>query len=133
MTFSASLSPKEIIMVRTVRWSILLLALLALTAAAGFAQTSTSRITGTVTDPSGAVVPGASVTAINEATGVTYTQVTSEGGMFSFPSVPLGLYTVKVELTGFKMAENKGNVLEINTPLIVNILLQVGARMRSSA
>jgi hypothetical protein len=47
--------------------------------------------------------------------------------------VPLGLYTVKVELTGFKMAENKGNVLEINTPLIVNILLQVGARMRSSA
>jgi len=113
-------------MVRTVRWSILLLALLALTAAAGFAQTSTSRITGTVTDPSGAVVPGASVTAINEATGVTYTQVTSEGGLFSFPSVPLGLYTVKVELTGFKTAENKGNVLEINTPLIVNVRLQVG-------
>jgi hypothetical protein len=113
-------------MIRTVRWSIFLLVLLAFTAAAGFAQTSTSRITGTVTDPSGAVVPGASVTAINEATGVTYTQVTSEGGLFSFPSVPLGLYTIKVELTGFKTAENKGNVLEINTPLIVNVRLQVG-------
>jgi hypothetical protein len=113
-------------MPRTVRWTIILLALLALSAAAGFAQTSTSRITGTVTDPSGAVVPGASVTAIDEATRVTYSQVTTEGGLFSFPSLPLGLYTIKVELTGFKTAENKGNLLEINTPLIVNVRLQVG-------
>jgi len=112
-------------MIRNVRWSIFLLALLALATAAGLAQTSTSRVTGTVTDPSGAVVPGATVTIINESTGVTYTQVTSEGGLYSFPSLPLGTYTVKVELTGFKTSENKGNVLQIN-PLVVNVRLQVG-------
>jgi hypothetical protein len=117
---------KEMIMSRTVRWSIFLLVLLVFSAAAGFGQTSTSRITGTVTDPSGAVVPAASVTAINEATGITYTQVTTEGGLYSFPSLPIGLYTIKVELTGFKTAENKSNVLEINTPLVVNVHLQVG-------
>jgi len=104
----------------------LVLALLVFSAAAAFAQTSTSRITGTVTDPSGAVVPGASVTAINEATGVTYSQVTTEGGVYAFPSLPLGAYTIKVELSGFKTAQNKGNILEINTPLVVNVHLQVG-------
>ncbi len=113
-------------MIRNVRWSIFLLALLVVTAAPGLAQTSTSRISGTVTDPSGAIVPGATVTAINEATGVALTQVSSEGGLFSFPSLSPGLYTIKVELAGFKTAENKGNVLEINTPLIVNVRLQVG-------
>jgi hypothetical protein len=113
-------------MISTLRWSILLLALLALTAAAGFAQTSTSRISGTVTDPSGAVVPGATVTLINEATGVSLTQVTSEAGLFGFPSLSPGIYTVKVELAGFKTAENKGNVLEISSPLVVNVRLQVG-------
>lgn len=103
-------------MIRIVRWSMFLLVMLAITAAAGFAQTSTSRISGTVTDPSGAVVPGATVTATNEATGVAQTQVSSEGGLFSFPSMTPGKYTIKVELTGFKTAENIGNILESTPP-----------------
>ncbi len=113
-------------MSKIVRWTCILSVLLLHGAALGIAQTSTSRVSGTVTDTSGAVVPGASVTAINEATGVTYAQVTSGAGTYSFPSLPIGIYTIKVELQGFKTANNKGNVLEVNTPLVVNVSMQVG-------
>ena len=113
-------------MVRRIRWSLLVLALLVFSAGAVFAQTSTSRISGTVTDVSGGVVPGATVTAINEATGVSFTQVTTDAGLFAFPGLTPGVYTVKVELQGFKTAMNKGVVLEIGTPVVVNVALQVG-------
>src|SRR5215472_910253 len=62
------------------------------------AQTATSRITGTVSDASGALVPGAMVTAKNDATGVAYTQTTTEVGLYGFPSLPAGLYTISVSL-----------------------------------
>jgi Carboxypeptidase regulatory-like domain len=75
----------------------------ALLAAAAVAQTSTSRITGTVTDSSGAVVPGATVTAKNEDTGLTQTQATTDAGLFAFPSLPAGAYTITVERTGVKI------------------------------
>ena len=98
----------------------------ALCSAAGYAQTSTSRITGTVMDESGAIIPGCTVTAINEATGVTYNQITTEAGAYAFPALPVGIYTIKVELQGFKTALNKGVVVEIGTPVVVNVTLQVG-------
>src|SRR6266404_5851681 len=90
------------------------------------AQTGTSRITGTVTDVSGALVPGATVTAKNEATGVTYTQTTTEAGLYAFPSLHVGNYTVTVALAGFKTANRTGNILEVNTPLVINMSLEVG-------
>src|SRR5213592_3043640 len=90
------------------------------------AQTATSRITGTVNDASGALVPGAMVTARNEATGVTYTQMTTEAGLYGFPSLPVGPYTITVALPGFKTANKTGNILEVNTPLVINISLEVG-------
>src|SRR5882672_4276262 len=90
------------------------------------AQTGSSRITGTITDVSGALVPGATVTARNEATGVTYTQTTTEAGLYGFPSLPVGSYTVSVALQGFKTTSKTGNILEINTPLVINLSLEVG-------
>ena len=60
------------------------------TAVAAFSQTSTSEITGTVRDTSGAVVPGAVVTATNEATGINYRQATTQAGLFAFPALPAG-------------------------------------------
>jgi len=90
------------------------------------AQTATSRITGTVNDASGALVPGAMVTARNEATGVTYTQTTTEAGLYGFPSLPVGIYTITVTLPGFKTATKTGNTLEVNTPLVINMSLEVG-------
>ena len=64
--------------------------------AAVAAQTGTSNISGTVKDTNGAVVPGASVTAKNEATGVTNTQTTTDSGLYSFSSLPVGNYTITI-------------------------------------
>ena len=76
---------------------------LALAAAAG-AQTNTGRISGTVADASGGVLPGVSVTVVNERTALTRTATTDERGAYVFVDLPVGTYTVKTELSGFKSA-----------------------------
>lgn len=91
------------------------------------AQTGTSRITGTVTDPQGAVLPGARVTAKNEATGVTYTSQTSSAGNYSFESLPVGTYEVKVEAQGFRTYASSANILTVGSPLVVDVPMQIGA------
>ncbi len=101
-------------------------ALLAVAAAVGLSQTGASRISGTVSDSSGAVVPGVTVTAKNEATGVTHTQITTDRGLYAFPALPVGSYTITAELTGFKTTQKTGNILAVDTPLVVDVLLQVG-------
>src|SRR5262245_58690970 len=87
---------------------------------------ATSRINGTVKDATGAVIAGAKVTATNEATGLSNTQTTTEAGLYSFPSLPVGNYAIKVEMTGFKTANKTGIVLEINTPVTADVALEVG-------
>src|SRR2546421_10456798 len=89
-------------------------------------QGGTSRLTGVVTDSNGSAVEGAKVSATNEATGVTVTQVTTSGGIFSFASVLPGKYTVAVEQTGFKKAVKTGNVVQVDTPASVDMVLGVG-------
>jgi hypothetical protein len=103
-----------------------LLTLLLFAATSTAAQTSTSRITGTVLDATGAVVPGATVTARHEATGISQTQTTTDAGIYSFASLPVGPYTVTVEKAGFKTAKQTGNILEVGTPLTVDIALAAG-------
>ncbi|MCS7025111.1 MAG: TonB-dependent receptor [Bryobacteraceae bacterium] len=112
------------------RWLILLFALVACFSGAR-AQISTSQINGVVTDSSGAVVPGASVTLTNEATGVVWKQNTTEAGVYAFPAIPVGSYTIRVEAPGFKVAIRSGNIVQVNTPLAVNIQLEVGAASES--
>src|SRR5262245_1488911 len=92
-----------------------------------FAQTGTSSITGTIIDTSGAVVPGATVTAKNEATGVTYTQTTTDSGLYSFSSLPVGNYTITVEKQGFKTLLKTNNALQVGEPLVVDGSLEVGS------
>ena len=70
----------------------------------GRAQTQ-GGITGTVTDSSGAPVPGATVTVTNTATRGTRNTTTNAEGLYTFPSLPPGSYELKVELQGFKTAE----------------------------
>ena len=106
--------------------SIFALLLFLLFASLAVAQTSTSRISGTVTDATGAVVPGATVTAKNEATGVAYTQQTTDAGLYAFPSLPVGNYTITVEKQGFKTFTRTNNVLEVDTPLTVDVVLTPG-------
>src|SRR5438876_1930474 len=90
------------------------------------AQTGSSNITGSVRDVNGAVVPGATVTAKNEATGVTSTQTTTDSGLYAFSSLPVGKYTITVEKQGFKTLQKTDNVLEVGTPLTVDAALEVG-------
>jgi hypothetical protein len=85
----------------------LLLALLVSLAISGMvpttvqAQEITGAITGTVIDPSGAAVPGAQVTATNVLQGTTWPTQTNPAGVYNFPRLPVGQYTVKVEAKGF--------------------------------
>lgn len=90
------------------------------------AQTGTSSIGGTIKDLNGASIAGAAVTLRNEATGVTQAQKTTDSGVYSFPSLPVGQYTIAVEYSGFKRAQTTGNTLEINTPLTVDMVLEPG-------
>jgi hypothetical protein len=90
------------------------------------AQTSTSRITGRVVDSKQASIPGASVTITNEATNVSQTQTTTEAGLYAFEALPVGNYTVTVEQNGFKKFVTTGNRLEVNNPLNVDVILEIG-------
>ena len=96
-------------------------------ATAVFGQTGTSRITGTVTDPTGAVVPNARVVIKNEATGVSFTAVTSSTGSYSFDSLPVGSYEVRVEAQGFRTFASAANILTVGSPLVVDVAMQIGA------
>jgi len=95
------------------------------------AQTSTSQISGVVRDSSGAVIPAATVTLTNDATGVVQKQSTTEGGVYAFPAIPVGSYTIKAEATGFRALTRAGNVVQVNTPLTVDITMEVGAATES--
>ncbi len=91
------------------------------------AQTGTSNITGTVRDTQGAVVPGATVTAKNDATGVTSTQTTNDAGLYAFTALPVGNYTITIEKQGFKTLQKTHNALEVGTPLTADAALEVGS------
>src|ERR1700704_5675388 len=96
-------------------------------AVTAIAQTGTSNITGTVRDTAGAVVPGATVTAKNDATGVTSTQTTNDSGVYAFTALPVGNYTISIEKQGFKTLQNTKNALEVGTPLTVDAALEIGS------
>src|SRR2546426_117110 len=93
--------------------ALLLGAVVFLSAVLSFSQTSTTSLSGTVYDSSGAVVVGARVTAGNEATGVDLKQVTNAAGLYSFPSIGVGKYTVTIEMTGFKTVRRTGIALVV--------------------
>jgi hypothetical protein len=98
-----------------------------LTTLLAFAQGTTSRLTGTVTDASGSPVPGVNVRLTNEGTGQSFTASTSESGVYNFESIQVGNYSVAVEANGFKKFLAKGNVVNIGQPTTVNVRLEVGA------
>ncbi|HYT77052.1 MAG TPA: carboxypeptidase-like regulatory domain-containing protein, partial [Vicinamibacterales bacterium] len=92
-----------------------------------FAQgSSTSQISGTVVDSSGAAVPGADITAVDDATGTTFRAVSTATSAFQIPAVPSGTYTVTVALQGFKTAVLKGVHVSISGPANVKTTLEVG-------
>jgi carboxypeptidase family protein len=89
-----------------------------------FAQTL-GTITGEVKDSSGGVVPGATVTVVNKATNATRNTVSNEVGLFDFPALPPGAYTVTSELVGFKTA-SRDVELQVQSTVTVNFALELG-------
>ena len=99
----------------------------ALLIAAGSALAGvTASISGTVKDPSGATVAGASVTVVNDDTGIKQSQHTNAAGFYSFQSLPLGHYTIEVEQPGFRIYRQTGLVLDVNAALVIDVDLKVG-------
>ncbi|PYQ19580.1 MAG: hypothetical protein DMF79_12295 [Acidobacteria bacterium] len=113
--------------VRRLRWVIPALFVVQLASGRAAAQ-STGTLSGTVVDEASQVVPGATVTLVDEHTGVSR-RITSDGrGDFSFKGLEAGTYTVRIELPGFRALERKGNVLNASSQLALgNLKLAVGA------
>lgn len=87
----------------------------------------TGTIEGTVADPSGAVIPGALVTAANTATGLKSSQKTSGSGSYTLSALPPGEYTVSVQATGFALYTQEHVALDALTQLGLNIALRTGS------
>ena len=93
---------------------------------ASYAQTATGQITGTVRDASGAVMPGVKVAVTNEQTGLTRQTITGANGDYVVPLLPVGVYVVTGEQTGFKTAIHTTVALTVDQIQRVDMLLAAG-------
>jgi hypothetical protein len=91
------------------------------------AQVNTASLTGLVTDPTGASVPNASVSIKNKATTVENLATSDSSGYYNFASLPVGAYTLQVELQGFKKAVREEINLEVGQKARIDFALEVGA------
>src|SRR5205823_4376030 len=91
-----------------------------------FGQYGSGAILGTVTDPTGAVIPGATVTAKNSATNEVRTFTTDAEGFYRFSAVPNGTYTISVTAPSFRTAALSNVVVTVNTQVRADIVMQVG-------
>ena len=100
---------------------------LALLAAPAEAQIDTASIVGTVTDSSGAILPGVTVTALQEGTGFTQTTVTNSRGQYVFSTLKIGKYTLTAELSSFKKGVKQAVALHVQERLQADFALSLGA------
>jgi hypothetical protein len=91
----------------------------------GWAQ-ATAQISGTVSDQSGAVLPGAEITATQTETGIVRNTISNETGSYVLPNLPLGSYRLEVSLPGFRKFAQSGIVLQVNSNPVINAVLAVG-------
>jgi hypothetical protein len=105
-------------------WAIALL--LALSSTAALAQGASGTITGTVSDSTGAILPGATVLIKNDDTGATRELVTSTNGRYRAPDLPPGPYTITASLTGFGSVSRSGIRLTVGREAVVDFNLSVG-------
>jgi hypothetical protein len=90
------------------------------------AQVSEARLTGVVTDASGAIVPGAQISISNASTGTTRDLISNQSGLYNAPGLPAGNYTVKISAPGFDTEVRNGVVLTTGAEQVLNITLKIG-------
>ncbi len=103
-----------------------LVGIMVLASAAMYSQTSTGSLSGSVTDPNGAVVPGAKVTATSTTTGGKLEMMTTDAGLYVFPAVPVSTYNITVEKTGFKKLNRTNIEIRIAQRQDLDLRLEVG-------
>ncbi|HSW51078.1 MAG TPA: carboxypeptidase-like regulatory domain-containing protein, partial [Bryobacteraceae bacterium] len=109
----------------------LLMAVLSAHAPLLLAQTDRGTITGTVTDPQGAVVPGASVSLKNVATGADYPTVSTGTGNYTVPALPAGRYSLTVAAPGFNRYIQEGITVQVAQTARIDVVLKIGATSES--
>ena len=114
---------------RNKRWvgTLLIVWALIFAASAAMAQVDTGTILGTVKDPTGAVIPNAKVTIVNQGTGETIISMTRADGTYIVTPLKIASYRISVEVAGFKKEENAAFELNIQQQAVVDFVLQAGA------
>jgi Carboxypeptidase regulatory-like domain len=105
---------------------IAVLAVVLVTAGTAWAQTATGQITGTVTDSTGAVMPGVKVVVTSQQTGLTRETTTSDVGTYVVPLLPVGVYLVTAEQQGFKVAVKSDIQLNVDQVQRIDLQLEAG-------
>jgi carboxypeptidase family protein len=111
---------------RRIRSAVWLAPLLALLGASSL-QAQTGQINGVISDTTGAIVPGATVRAVESATGLVRETVTGTDGRYSFTSLRPTTYDLTAELTGFRASQRKGVLLQANQNVTVNFAIELGS------
>jgi Carboxypeptidase regulatory-like domain len=93
-----------------------------------FAAAQEATIVGTVTDPSGSVVPNVAVAITKTDTGYVRNVTTNEAGQYAAPGLPIGKYDLKATISGFKVEETDGIVLNVNDRVRVDFQMKMGTR-----
>ena len=89
--------------------------------------TSTGTVTGQVTDPQGAVVPGADITLTDLATNATQKTATNETGRYTFVNIPPGMYDVTVSKTGFRVAKIAAQKVTVGLLRTIDVMMEIGS------
>jgi hypothetical protein len=88
----------------------------------------TGSISGTLKDPSGAVIPRVMLTLTNSLQGIHFQAMTDQNGSYTFPSLPVGRYDLKIEASGFKPQNKTGLAIDIDSALTEDVTLELAAR-----
>ena len=99
---------------------------LAAFALSAYAQVDTGTILGTVKDASGGVVPNATITLVNESTGIGQTGASSSGGQYTFTPLRIGKYSITAQAPGFQSQKKTGLQLDIQQQAVVDFSLSPG-------
>ncbi|HEY6989666.1 MAG TPA: carboxypeptidase-like regulatory domain-containing protein, partial [Bryobacteraceae bacterium] len=97
-----------------------------LCAGAAYAQESRATLSGTVTDPSGSVIPGTDVKLVNSRTGIAFDTKTNEAGQYRFLFLNPGMYRLTVQSTGFRVFVRENITLQVNLATVIDVALQLG-------